>query len=194
MLETKVDSKVPGKAVDVAVCPSPTCTALVPARLYHHDFTDWSATRMQSFREQTYRIVGANIQQSRASSLRSIPTWLLKSGFEHSHIPGCSLLHDPESGSSACQEHSVDPKKPQIVAQTDKLTSSQSVDEAVDDTDLVNWEELAYSDDEWAGLAWELEETWGDSDWELHETWDIDDIRDTDTFDTVTKNEALNEW
>jgi hypothetical protein len=145
----------------------------------------------QVYREPTYRIIGADIPRIRASSLASLPTWLFGMGSEHNHIFDCSLRCGPRLKYSICNEPSDDPVKSQPVVQTSQLSPSPSLHEPLDDTDFLNWEELAYSDDEWANLAWEPDESWEDLTWEPEEAWDADDNY---TFDTVAENQTLSSW
>jgi hypothetical protein len=56
----------PTKVNDVQAGPSPTCTALVPSRLYEHQYLGWPTRRTAEaivYRDKTWPVLGACILQ-----------------------------------------------------------------------------------------------------------------------------------
>lgn len=174
---------------EIASCPTPACTALVPASLYRHQYFGWPRWHMEDYRESAFPFLGASIPAKAKPDTSLITEWCEGLGIGQLHEEGCRNTTDvvssePETANfsntnvddTTCSVESDDQDS------TDQAVSA-SMDELLDEDGSLAYEsacevaheEAALSDDDWAELDWEDEALWEEADGtktEVHGDWD----------------------
>lgn len=156
------------KTVDIAVCSTPTCTALVPARLYHHQYLGWPQWQIRGYQDAVYSLVGARVPPGIPVN-SFLPNWCVETGLESKHGETCTSAADwasaREAAGSAGDNFAVEEVGPESDNQ-EAAEHSLQTDDSVSDLDWTSesaseilWKEAMWSDDEWAGFDWDKDLT-----------------------------------
>ena len=159
--------------IEVAACPTSTCMALVPARLYEFQYTGWPRrpTLEPEYSSGSYPILGFPLTVGPGlDKLLEMSKWVEELGFEIQHQPRCPLATDITSSFDedfrvASEAEPGDVSKSGHVdesSSTTSLTETPAIE--VDDEGYftcqesgseIGVEEATLSDDEWADWDWE---------------------------------------
>ena len=175
LLNSERSIKLTPDTTEVAACATSTCTALVPARLYEHQYVGWPG---RSVHQSAYHLNGYPILCSPVDTRPSSDTvlrlaeWAEQLGFEKHHVPKCPVATDvassfdedfrnslearpsdirtlPEPGDVTAATQSAE-GSPVEVGDEDYFTCQESASE-------IGMEEATLSDDEWADWDWDTE-------------------------------------
>jgi hypothetical protein len=171
-------------SLDIAVCPAPTCTALVPARLYHHRYSDWPQWHVRGYRDSLFSFVGAQMPQSMPDE-STLARWRYDAGFESQHASNCAVVAGPAppdtltdwETANAVTEAQTTEDASGITAVVEDTESSTGRDSAYESASEILREDAAWSDDEWVNFDWDKDEGWdavaaGDGFDEPETAWD----------------------
>ena len=95
--QTAASDFVDQPMIDVAACPTSTCTALVPARLYEHQFLGWPKriSTQPEYEVTNYPILRASLTGvSDEDKALKMVRWIQELGFDNQHKPRCSVPDD----------------------------------------------------------------------------------------------------
>ena len=78
--------------VDVSVCPTPSCMAVVPARLYERQYLGWSRRQQEGNHDDIVPVASTSTpQDNEAEKAQEMILWLQDFGFDDKHETDCPV-------------------------------------------------------------------------------------------------------
>lgn len=160
-------------SIDIAACPTSNCTALVPARLFQHQYIGWPKWNVAGFAQTSYPILGAVLPKSKQlTGMDGLLAWLRDLGLEQQHTPKCNASAAEGSQSNILMETFGLDQLFQECDDEGRPETSEQVIQPMDDSDEetfyslheseqeIDPEEGQRSEDEWADFDWDWEMEW----------------------------------